>query len=71
MESAQMISGRVEQFVNDNAENAFAIADSVNVVASEAANRFVAFSGQRAKIVNKMVRLVVKTFLPDSESCDE
>jgi hypothetical protein len=47
------------------------IANAVNVVASEAANRFVAFSGERAAIVNEMVSLVVKSLLPDSVSCNE
>ena len=48
-----------------------AIANAVNVVASEATNRFVAFSGERAAIVNEMASLAVKSLLPDSVACDE
>ena len=71
MESAQKISQRIPQFINDNQQDAFAIVNAVNVVASESANRFVAFSGERAAIVNQMVDLAVKTFLPDAAACNE
>ena len=71
MDSAQKIAQRVPQFYNDNYQDAMNIANAVNVVASEAANRFVAFSGERAAIVNEMVGLAVKSLLPDSVACNE
>ena len=71
MESAQKIAQRIPQFVNANMEDASKIADAVNVVASEATNRFVAFSGERADILNQMASLAVKSLLPDAVACDE